>query len=180
MKPESESQSESQSPDRATILRRLLPYVEVSDTDCATPMSLLLAIGTRIEREENIQRVEASNSMPHCKQAAIDFYNGARRWLPVTGPHWDYWIGVLPPRLIKNNILLAGEEFAGNLAFAIYMRDGAQTGCGRDTYWCALLTPREVEKGDVRQTLPFATELPVFEDVPLTSGDIPVGHTPDE
>jgi hypothetical protein len=160
-----EQDTESEPKDRAdriSILKRLVPYVEDSDAGCTTPASLCLAIWTRVDREENIKRVEESGSWPHCKQAAIDFYNGARRWLPVTEAHWHFWNGVVPPRLVRHDIVLTGEEFTGNLAYAVYRREA---GFPDTTYWCALLTPGEVSKGDVRLTLPYATELPTFNDI---------------
>ncbi len=137
------------------VMRQLRPYLEdlkvVPDDD----LDLVEEIYRRVKKVHDIKAVQRSNSWDYCKQTAIDWINGVRRWIPVHYAAWDYQLGCVPPTYQTRGLFMCGEAYTGNYYLTFF-----SPGSGR--YYCCLMTRNMLSDKTFFDSIPFADELPML------------------
>lgn len=136
--------------DKITVLRRLLPYVEL-DKDAALidPMELIDALYPRVRLAYELNKNEASTSWDYCKATTRDWLLKTPRWIRIHEDAYWYQMGCVPPHFQRSDMTMTGEAYTG--AWHLTLLDRGPGG-----YWCCLLKKSMVVEPSVIARIPFA------------------------
>lgn len=137
--------------DKITVLRRLLPYVELDkDAALTDPMDLINALYPRVRLAYELNKNEASSSWDYCKVAARDWLLKTPRWIPIHRDAYWYQMGCVPPAFQRSDLTMTGEAYSGAYHLTIYERLHDRE------FWCCLLKKSQVCDPTFIARIPFA------------------------